>query len=43
MSADTAWRLFTKGISGQEARDQSSIAGDVILGQQVFEAVAIIA
>jgi uncharacterized protein (TIGR03083 family) len=43
MNAATAWHLFTKGISSEQARQQSVIAGDPTLGAQVFQAVAIIA
>jgi len=43
MTDDTAWRLFTKGISLEAARSQSMIEGDQELGQHVFNAVAILA
>jgi uncharacterized protein (TIGR03083 family) len=39
----TAWRLFTKGLTPQEAVEAISITGDRHLGLQVLQAVAIIA
>jgi hypothetical protein len=43
MGADTAWRLFTKGISKPEAMDRATVEGDPSLGETVFDAVSIIA
>lgn len=43
MEADTAWRLFTKGLPRAELLKRITLAGDAALGQQVFEAVSIIA
>jgi uncharacterized protein (TIGR03083 family) len=40
---DTAWRLFTKGISKETARGQAIIHGDKFLGEQMLETVSIIA
>jgi uncharacterized protein (TIGR03083 family) len=40
---DLAWRLFTKGVSPQEARRQVKIDGDIILGNRVLEMVSIMA
>jgi hypothetical protein len=43
LNPDTAWRLFTKGISGDDARKQASTEGDTILADHLFSTVAIIA
>ena len=43
MPADTAWRLFTKGIPRDEARAKSQIAGEERLALKVFDTVSIIA
>ncbi|MDR3574353.1 MAG: maleylpyruvate isomerase N-terminal domain-containing protein [Anaerolineaceae bacterium] len=40
---ETAWRLFTKGISQNQAQGQMTIRGDQGLGRKVFEMVSIIA
>jgi hypothetical protein len=40
---DTAWRLFTKGISPDKAEKTVSFEGDRQLGRQALNAVAIIA
>ncbi len=40
---DTAWRLFTKGITSQEAEAHATITGDTALGKVLFNTVAIIA
>lgn len=40
---DTAWRLFTKGISPTQAGEQARITGNLALGEQVLETVAILA
>ena len=42
LDADTAWRLWTKGIGRDAARVAVSISGDVSLGLPVLDAVAII-
>lgn len=42
LSADTAWRLFTKGISREEARRRAQLSGDLRLAENVLEMVAII-
>jgi len=42
MSGDTAWRLFTKGISRDDARERVEISGDRQLGEPVFSTLAII-
>jgi uncharacterized protein (TIGR03083 family) len=43
MDQETCWRLFTKGISKNEAREQTAIEGDQALGEQLLETVSIIA
>ena len=43
IDADTAWRLFTKGISKPEAASHSTITGDQALGEKVLDTVSIIA
>ena len=43
MDGDTAWRLFTKGISKEEALARVQIEGDPRLGEKVLETVSIIA
>lgn len=40
---DTAWRLFTKGISKTEARHHANLLGDSQLAEQMLETVSIIA
>ncbi len=40
---DSAWRLFTKGISKEEARAQAQMSGDPRLAEQMLETVSIIA
>ncbi len=43
MDGDTAWRLFTKGISKAEALARVRIEGDATVGEKVLETVSIIA
>ncbi len=40
---DTAWRVFTKGISFEDARKQAQISGNQKLALKVLEAISIIA
>lgn len=40
---DIAWRLFTRGISAEQARANATIAGDRRLGDRILEMVSIIA
>jgi uncharacterized protein (TIGR03083 family) len=42
MSGDTAWRLFTKGLSREVARTRVEITGERQYGEQVFSTLAII-
>ncbi len=43
MDADTAWRLFTKGISKAEAALRAVVTGNARLGEKVLDTVSIIA
>jgi hypothetical protein len=40
---DSLWRLFTRGLSKEAAREQVEIRGDLALGSQMLETVSIIA
>lgn len=40
---DTAWRLFTKGMAKEEARQHATLSGDRVLGEKVLEMVSILA
>jgi uncharacterized protein (TIGR03083 family) len=40
---DIAWRLFTKGISPTQARQQATLTGDPSLAERVLETVSILA
>ena len=42
LDAETAWRLWTKGIGRAAAEASASISGDRALGGRVLDAVAII-
>ena len=42
LDQDTAWRLFTKGLSPDEARSRISVEGDETLGTRILDLVAII-
>jgi uncharacterized protein (TIGR03083 family) len=43
MADDTAWRLLTRGLSAEAARDAVTLAGDQALAIRILDAVAIIA
>jgi uncharacterized protein (TIGR03083 family) len=43
MDGDTAWRVFTKNISPEEAKGRSKISGDESLGERVLQTVSIVA
>jgi uncharacterized protein (TIGR03083 family) len=43
LAQDTAWRLFTKGITKEKAREQTVLLGDRVLGEKLLEMVSIIA
>ena len=40
---DVAWRLFTRGITPVQAREQAKVTGSISLGQRVLETVSILA
>jgi uncharacterized protein (TIGR03083 family) len=42
VDADVAWRIFTRGLSKDEARDRVTIVGDQSLGTKVLDMVSII-
>ena len=43
LDEDVAWRLFTRGLSLDAARERAALSGDRALGLRVLETVAIIA
>jgi hypothetical protein len=43
MDQETCWRLFTKGMSKDQARAQTVIDGDQTLGERLLKTVSIIA
>jgi uncharacterized protein (TIGR03083 family) len=43
LDEDCAWRLFTRGMSEDQARQQAKIVGDVALGNRLLDMVSIIA
>ena len=43
MDADTAWRLFTKGLTKPEALARTKVTGDQALGEKILDTVSIIA
>ena len=43
LDQETAWRLFTKGISKDEAFQRATYKGDEMLARKVFDTVSIIA
>ena len=43
LDEDMAWRLFTRGLSLDAARERAALSGDRALGLRVLETVAIIA
>jgi hypothetical protein len=40
---ETAWRLFTKGLTSEQARPRASLRGDLKLAEKMLETVSIIA
>jgi uncharacterized protein (TIGR03083 family) len=42
LDQETAWRLFTKGITRNEARQQATIAGDPLLAELALDTVSIL-
>jgi uncharacterized protein (TIGR03083 family) len=43
MDEDTAWRMFTKGISANDLHEQTQISGEQALGEALLRTVAILA
>ena len=43
LDEDTAWRLFTRGLTAGQARGHAVLKGDPVLGLQVLKMVSIIA
>ncbi len=43
MDQETCWRLFTKGMSKNQARTKTAIEGDQKLGEKILETISIIA
>jgi uncharacterized protein (TIGR03083 family) len=43
MTQDTAWKLFTKGLSGDEAARSITIEGDASMGEPILSTVAVMA
>jgi len=42
LKAEDAWRIFTKGIRGQEAWTLAEIAGDIAVARKVLQTLAVI-
>ena len=43
IEAEDAWKIFTRGIRGEEARRRATIEGEIELGSKVLETVSVIA
>ncbi len=43
LNAEDAWKIFTKGVRGEEAWVRAEIDGDIALARKVLETVAVIA
>ena len=43
LDQDTAWRLFTKGISKEEAMQHATLTGNEMLAEKVLDTISIIA
>jgi uncharacterized protein (TIGR03083 family) len=43
LEAEDAWKIFTRGIRGEEARRRAAMEGDLELGAKVLEMVSVIA
>lgn len=43
IEAEDAWKIFTRGIRGEEARRRAAIEGELELGSKVLEMVSVIA
>jgi hypothetical protein len=40
---DVAWKVFTKGISYEKARERTEITGDIALGEHALTMVSVMA
>lgn len=43
LDQETAWKLFSKGLTTEEARSRIGIDGDTRLGQRALSALAVMA
>jgi hypothetical protein len=43
LDQETAWRLFTKGMSPDKARSRVTLSGDAALAAQVLRTVSVLA
>jgi len=43
IAGEDAWKIFTRGIRGEEARRRATIEGELELGSIVLEMVSVIA
>jgi hypothetical protein len=43
LDQESAWRLFTKGISKEEAFQHATLNGNEMLARKVFDTISIIA
>ena len=43
IEAEDAWKIFTRGVRGEEARRRATIEGEIELGSKVLETVSVIA
>jgi uncharacterized protein (TIGR03083 family) len=43
IAAENAWKIFTRGIRGADARARTEVRGNRVLGEKVLETVAVIA
>lgn len=39
---DIAWRIFTKGIARENARQHARVTGDAVLGDHILNMTAIV-
>ena len=40
---ETAWRLFTRGVTKEQARGKAQTSGDPMLAEKLLETISIIA
>jgi hypothetical protein len=43
LTPDTAWQLFTKALSPDEARPQAQLSGDAALAEPALSMIAVMA